>query len=272
MVMTKLVFGSDIHLEFGPITHLTNEHNADILILAGDISTPHAWKHNHDSHSRKGKDRQLSFFRDMSTLFPTVIYIPGNHEHYQGDYNSTETILQTELAKFGNIKVGNHVVHEEQDFVIIANTLWTDFDKANPQSFVYANVGMNDFRIVSKGRDYFRAEDAYEIHKEALKMIEQDMQKATEAGKKIVMVSHHLPSFQVIAPAFRDSRLNGAYASSLEWLMEKYNPVVWIHGHSHPPVDLMIGQTRLLRNPRGYVNHEHSEKEDLNYKLQLIEI
>ena len=38
--MTKIAFTSDIHLEFGPM-NLVNQDNADILLLLGDISTPH---------------------------------------------------------------------------------------------------------------------------------------------------------------------------------------------------------------------------------------
>ena len=86
------------------------------------------------------------------------------------------------------------------------------------------------------------------------------------------MISHHLPSYKAITPDFRDSRINGAYASNLEWMMEKYPIAYWIHGHSHPPLDMMIGSTRVLRKPRGYLHHEVSPKEDAKYTYGLIEV
>jgi Icc-related predicted phosphoesterase len=268
----KIAFGSDIHLEFGPLKHVNNHHNADILVLAGDISTPHKWRMNHNNSVRNSKEEQLSFFKARSEEFPEILYIPGNYEHYHGDYDLTEKILQDNLAQFGNIKVGNHLVHEGDGFTILANTLWTDFDKGNPTTFIYANIGMNDFRLVSRNGDAFRAEQAAEIHKLALEQMASDAEKAKQKGNKIIIVSHHLPSFKVIAEGFRDSRLNGAYASGLEWFMEKYEPVYWIHGHSHPPCDTMIGKTRVIRNPRGYVGYEHTTKDDLLYDFKVVEI
>jgi Icc-related predicted phosphoesterase len=266
----KIVFGSDIHLEFGDLDR-SNEHNADILILAGDIATPHYWRMNHDGTVRAMREKQVGFFRRMSERFPQILYIPGNHEHYKGDYGLTEQILQEELAKFPNIKVGNHINYQEDGLTIIGDTLWTDFDKNNADTMLWAQLGMNDFRIVYKNDDTFKPADAYEIHKTALAQLEAEADLANARGDKLIVVSHHLPSLQVISAGFRDDRLNGAYASDLDWFIEKYKPAFWIHGHSHPPVDKMIGETRVMRNPRGYVGHEHSMAEDKAYNFKLIE-
>jgi hypothetical protein len=54
--------------------------------------------------------------------------------------------------------------------------------------------------------------------------------------------------------------------------MQEIKASVWIHGHSHPPADLMIGMTRVIRKPRGYVNYEHSWEDDKNYEMGLIEV
>lgn len=35
-------------------------------------------------------------------------------------------------------------------------------------------------------------------------------------------------------------------------LIEKYQPTLWIHGHTHEKADYMIGNTRIVSNPRGY--------------------
>jgi hypothetical protein len=47
--------------------------------------------------------------------------------------------------------------------------------------------------------------------------------------------------------------LNGAYASNLDDLILD-NPQIklWCFGHSHSSVDKMIGETRMLSNPKGY--------------------
>ena len=267
--MTKIAFTSDIHLEFGPM-NLVNQDNADILLLLGDISTPHYWNKNHNGSVRKMKGQQIEFFNKVSEQFPRVFYIPGNHESYSGSYELTEIILKTELAHLKNITVNSHIFYEEEKFALILNTLWTDFDNGNPISFINANMGMNDFRLITKNDKTFKAEDAFNLHKKALADIERDANKIN--NKTLIIGTHHLPSHASISLGFRDSRLNRAYASSLEWLMEKYNPKYWLSGHSHVPVDMMIGNTRLLRKPRGYLHHENSLEKDAKYKYGLIEV
>ena len=267
--MTKIAFTSDTHLEFGDM-NLINQDNADILLLLGDISTPHYWDKNHNGSVRKMKNQQIDFFNRISEQFPKVFYIPGNHESYSGSYDLTETILKTELAHLNNLTVGTHIFYEEEKFALILNTLWTDFDNGNPISFINANMGMNDFRLITKNEKTFKAEDAYDLHKKALLDIENDAKKIKD--KTLIIGTHHLPSHASISPGFRDSRLNGAYASNLEWLMEKYNPTYWLSGHSHTPIDMMIGNTRLLRKPRGYLHHENSIEKDSKYKYGLLEI
>ena len=53
-------------------------------------------------------------------------------------------------------------------------------------------------------------------------------------------------------PWYRDSKVNGAFASNLDDLIERYRPRLWIHGHMHDPVDERIGATRIIANPHGF--------------------
>ena len=39
--------------------------------------------------------------------------------------------------------------------------------------------------------------------------------------------------------------------------IERYQPALWIHGHSHNGVDLTLGATRVLANPGGYDAEEN---------------
>jgi len=267
---TKIGFMSDVHLEFGHLD-VKNNHNVDLLILAGDISTPHYWRMNHDSTVRKSKERQLKFFDTVSKEFPQVFYILGNHEHYRGNVNLTEEILKENLAQFKNILVGDKITLVVNDLVVFGTTLWTDFNNNNSLDLQIANMGMNDFQIVyNDSGNRFRSQDAYLKHLDSKDFLEKSM--SLNAASRKIVVTHHLPSYSVISEGFRDSRLNSAYASNLDDMIMKYSPELWIHGHSHPPIDVMIGNTRVVRNPRGYVGHEHSYEEDKKYSYQLIEL
>ena len=70
----KIALASDLHLEIGDIT-LTNQENADVLILSGDICTVKTFK-------KKPKERAMvkDFFRRCAFQFPQVVYVLGNHD------------------------------------------------------------------------------------------------------------------------------------------------------------------------------------------------
>jgi predicted phosphodiesterase len=91
----KIALASDIHLEFGPI-ELKMTESADVLILAGDICQ--AVDVNNDTTI--GRTCQ-TFFKQCSDRFPKVVYIMGNHEHYQGDYARSRERLQKMLDTTG---------------------------------------------------------------------------------------------------------------------------------------------------------------------------
>lgn len=269
--MTKIAYTSDVHLEFGD-KELVNDNNVDVLVLAGDICTPHYWGKNHNSSVRKMKDQQVAFFRRVSEQFPHVFYIAGNHEHYHGDVLETWNVLHDELAQFENIVCGDKAVLQLNGVLLVGTTLWTDFDKASPMTFINARMGMNDFRLVRKGDRVFDPEDAYNIHQTDKEWIATKLAELANGVTTRIVVSHHLPSFQVVSKGFRDNRLNGAYASDLDDFMSENRVDYWIHGHSHPPCDVMIGNTRVIRQPRGYVDHEHSWAQDKAKTYGIIEV
>lgn len=39
-------------------------------------------------------------------------------------------------------------------------------------------------------------------------------------------------------------------------------PLLWVHGHTHDSFDYMIGSTRVLCNPRGYIPEEANKQFD----------
>jgi hypothetical protein len=56
--------------------------------------------------------------------------------------------------------------------------------------------------------------------------------------------------------------MNGGYSSDLEQFILDYPQIkVWTHGHTHDTFDYMIGQCRVICNPRGYVGYEERAQE-----------
>jgi predicted MPP superfamily phosphohydrolase len=138
----KIALASDIHLEFGDIL-LKNEENADVLILSGDICTANQFK-------KKPKERMIvkDFFKRCSFQFPHVVYIMGNHEHYNFDIANTYDRLKAELADLPNIHVLEKETWEHDDVTFVAGTLWTDMNKGDSLTLWHCNKGMSDFQVI----------------------------------------------------------------------------------------------------------------------------
>ena len=86
-----------------------------------------------------------------------------------------------------------------------------------------------------------------------------------------VVVGHHSPSKQSTKPRYEKQVIvNGAYSSDLsEFILDRPQIKLWTHGHTHHEFDYMVGSTRIVCNPRGYIYYE--EQAD-NFKLMFIDI
>lgn len=86
----------------------------------------------------------------------------------------------------------------------------------------------------------------------------KDAVSCSRARRKIV-VTHHVPSFQMQCPKFADSQANGAFTVELEEYIKNSGIDYWIFGHSHYNVDVKIGNTNCVSNQLGYVFHGEHE-------------
>lgn len=103
----------------------------------------------------------------------------------------------------------------------------------------------------------FSPKDAVMAHKEALYFIAAEIE-ANPTGKFVVM-GHHAPSRQSTKPRYEhDFHMNGGYSSNLEeFIKERPQIKLWTHGHTHSFHDYVVGETRVLCNPRGYIGYEY---------------
>ena len=299
----KISYASDIHLEFGKI-ELFNEDNADVLVLAGDIcvSRDVLEKDSPVTNSNKNNSQMIhTFFQECCARFPHVIYIMGNHEHYNGDFALTHKVLKERLGYLENLHVLDKEVFTLDDIIFVCGTLWTDMNDEDRATMLQCGSRMNDYRRVinsavepvlfkapSYGKkpdgsiDYdvtvmethvrpavFEPKHSVEDHYKMLSVIVDAAE--TYKAHKVVVVGHHSPSKKSIKPQYEnDPLINGAYSSNLEQIMiNNPNIKLWIHGHTHHNFDYVIGETRVVCNPRGYINYESQAD---NFKLATIEI
>lgn len=292
----KIAICSDLHLEFGNIELVNPGEEVDVLILSGDICVAKDMMHL-DPHGIVdfGKSsRYHKFFQTCCERFPNVIYIAGNHEHYHGDFKHTYDNLKDYLSYLPNLHILDKEIFEINDTVFVGGTLWTDMNREDPMTLHMISRMMNDFRCVDnsnrevsyktfevndEGRQIptfrtrvakFCPEDAVAEHKKTLDYI-RIIYEQMPPWKQMVVVGHHTPSHTSCHPRYKDDReMNGGYHSDLsEFILDRPAIKLWTHGHTHEVFDYMIGGTRVVCNPRGYIGHE--ELAD-NFKLKVVEL
>ena len=261
--VTKMKFKllSDLHLEFygarpfyrqeaTPMWEPTaTEDDAEtILLLAGDIHV-----------GRKAQP----WIEKMCARYAYVIYILGNHEFYNQEMNDIrkfwkEVDMPDNFAFLDNDTIA---VPGEDPVRIIGGTLWTGI--TDPFAIWNGRKMMTDYQIITVG-DKIRCltvEDTNKLHFETANFIRQELQREWK-GKTIVM-THHLPHPMCVNPLYKGSNLNAFFMTNLDYIIRNFDIDVWVHGHTHDNVDIMVDKTRILCNPMGYhgikLNQDYNE-------------
>jgi hypothetical protein len=251
----KLNVLSDLHLGQGALDPPDND--ADVVILAGDVSRPReavAWAR------RIGKP---------------VLYVAGNHEFYGDSIDGTLATLRAACA-------GTNIRFLDDDVAVlggvrfVGSTLWTDFmllgAARREEAMREGQRFLRDFSRIRASRDcdtlYTPADSAarFDVHRGFL-----EQRLAEPFAGPTVVITHHAPSPKSIHPRFRDSPLNACFISDLEPMMDGRSTCLWVHGHTHDSFDYVVNGTRVLCNPRGYAKDGVNENVRFDPDL-LVEV
>ena len=266
---------SDIHLDFmeGNIDFKFNslfpESNSDYLLVCGDICT---------NICRPTNNIPKLFFNEATKHYKKVFVVLGNHDYWMPDGVIDETTpsfytIPDYLKKnYGNDKV----VFLENDGVEVDGvylygcTMWTDVP---PYEQHMVGQRMNDYRFMFKDvGEYVNVQDTVSINHSSF----EQLKKFVESHKddKLVVMTHHAPSFMSCNKKYQGDYLNVAYANRFENFIINNNIKVWCHGHMHDSSDYVIGDTRVLCNPCGYLfddrYHSWSGQRPYNAKTNKI--
>ena len=115
---------------------------------------------------------------------------------------------------------------------------------------------MNDFRQIKFDGKLLQVEEFNRMHETCMDFIRKSVEEST--ASHIVVVTHHLPTLEVVAPQHKSSVLNSAFATDLSRLIADNRIDAWIYGHSHTNIDAEINGTKVVCNQMGYVfQNEH---------------
>lgn len=266
---------SDLHLEFADL----ELPGGDVLILSGDICEAknvkrERYRENHilnqvlteQVFNGKREDRYIRFFLEECPKYRQVIYVMGNHEHYGYQYHKTYPHLKEQLPD--NVHLLENECIEIDGVTFLGATLWTDMNRGDELTLFHMKSMMNDYRQVTMFNEtknvYHRLqpEKTMTDHHKTVGYFRSVMANRRAEGKTgpVVICTHHAPSKMSTKPRYlNDTIMNGAYSSDLSEFMLDYPEIkVWTHGHTHDQFDYMIGECRVICNPRGYKGYEEA--------------
>lgn len=198
----------------------------DILVMAGDIGSMY-------------RTRQLvDILEQACSMFPIVIYVPGNHEYYRlpkskpRKFSTLENVMVKFNQKHPNFYFLNRSKLQIGNYLFIGATLWT-----NPTEFTDKIVRIHN---ITKERFLMR-------HKLDKKFIYNSLTYAHNNDLIPIVVTHYPPSKKARNP----SRNSDIYSSLYYNNLDVSNVYMWISGHTHFNYSIMENGCKLISNQLG---------------------
>lgn len=273
----KLQIASDLHIEmfsrdkFRPKSTLFDEvirPRAPYLALLGDIGCP--------ANSESDWEDYKNFLLLQAERFKRVYILAGNHEYYIGSFGAKKLTAPEVKARIQSL-CDSHPrlmfldkrseVVEEGKVRVVGTTLWSYIP---PKSRKSVESGVNDYHLCympdptsEDGVRLLSSEDTVSWHEEELEYIKAEARAAKAAGQRMVVLSHHPPTFTDTSnPMYRTSPIRWAFSTDLEYMFNyngEHGPDTefsaihtWACGHTHWSCDQTINGVHIVSNQYGY--------------------
>lgn len=238
---------SDLHLEHwgwkAPLRRddpaLAERRRRGVLVLAGDVSDGDVF------------ERAVAWLKEwVPAHFLACVLVLGNHEFHGAPGGLEATTARWLAEREGLRERGIHLlvddVLELHGHRFVGTTLWTD-------PTVTAR-GCRPWDILADVADYQRVpglnlDQVRYRHRQHLAFLEEVL---LAEGPPVVVVTHHLPSFECVDERYRNETTNAAFACEVRLERFARRVQVWLHGHTHQPVDKVIRGVHVVCHPRGH--------------------
>jgi Calcineurin-like phosphoesterase len=266
---TLIQYASDLHLDHflnGTPVDFTQflMPSAPILVLAGDVAS--AW--NPIYHA---------CLIWCSYMWDRVILVAGNHE-YHCDPSCPKTRPDTDrhIQRLCSMHRNVHYLQNGAAFylpgtklVFLGTTLYSAIDPA-----IYDQIRKKSDYCHSYTNQLVLATPAYftRLHRQQVQSLSNAI-RAVPRGYKAIVVSHYMPTEQLLEPEYRQEEWRSCYASPTDALIRP--PVcLWICGHSHRQVLYTTPKgIQMAMNARGYNKpHELERTQDVYSPYMRVQI
>jgi predicted MPP superfamily phosphohydrolase len=251
----KVQYLSDIHLELYNKFKMYSivkkiKIAGDILILCGDIGNPFSYNYEY-------------FINYIADKYKKIFIIAGNHEYYNNEHTIDETneCLEKIAKERENITFLNNSYEIYEGYMFIGTVLWSNLlDKIKANEYV-----INDFSAIKD----MTCEKYNDLHQKSVNFLEETLRNNKE--KKIIILSHHLPSYDLIDKEYIKiyKEYNQWFASELDDLMVIYNNTIkyWFYGHTHKSNNSIMYNIQFCCNPIGYF--QENINPDYNKNIEI---
>lgn len=223
----RIGYMSDLHLRFNQdhesfIALL--DPSVDVQVIAGDVID-----------GAFDIDLLRSLFKRFTI---PVVFVPGNHEFFMKAVHPFE--MERQLKALENEFSDLHVLNGETWQMpggprFVGTTMW--YRSTIDMSLRHSSWA--DYRFIQDHHAFANAK--FSADEGLLCSIEHHD----------VVVTHMLPSWKCVDNRFAGATTNELFVRNTEPLILDKKPAAWIHGHTHSPIDIWVGETRVLCNPRG---------------------
>lgn len=265
----KIQLLSDLHLETHPHFMPTCAPGADLLVLAGDIGS-------YQQGSRlTGTDFGLARFSPRHGWPTPVLYVPGNHEYDNDDFDAVHARLQAQCEAL-DIDWLEREVRVIEGVRFVGTTLWADFDalieprdapaereRKRGKAMRAANHYLAHAATTRRGGP-FMAEEMREESLSSQAWLRQAL--AHPFDGPTVAVTHFAPTLASADPRYGLTPGTAGFCNALDALLPLAD--LWLHGHLHSPSDYVAEglrgdgsawRCRVVANPLGYARKGEQE-------------
>lgn len=266
----KIQLMSDLHLEAHPAYRPHPAPGAELLVLAGDIGSYQPGSRLEDG------DFGLARFSPLRGWPVPVLYVPGNHEYDDRDFDATHEQLRAACARLG-ITWLEREVFVAGDIRFVGTTLWADFDAlvlqpGAPEPTVQEQLKQRD-KAFRAANYYLRKANALRHGQPMLAEGWREQSLVCQAWLRealaqpfagtTVVVTHFAPSLRSADPRYGATPATAGFCNSLQDLLAQAQ--WWLHGHLHCQHDYVEAGCRVVANTLGYASKGEQEgfREDL---------
>jgi hypothetical protein len=256
----KLQLFSDLHLEVHPNFRPEPAPGADVLVLAGDTGSYQEGSRLADS------DFGLARFSPKNGWPMPVLFVPGNHEYDNLDFDETHQRLRDTCERLGITWLERESV-VLQGVRFVGTTLWTDFDalapadgdltkvlRARHKAFRAANFYLQKTGATRYGQP-FLAEGWREQGLVCQQWLREALAQPFDGPT--VVATHFAPSLRSADPRYGLTPGTAGFCNALDDLLPMAQ--LWIHGHLHCQQDYLANGCRVVANTLGYASKGEQE-------------